>query len=99
MIEQAGVVLYFTFMGLLGGFTWAFFRARRPNDLLKFYYVKRIVLGAIAGFLYYNIHTGYNLPNGIVAFVCGYFGTDFILAILRKYQWFKEGKKYGHSRV
>lgn len=82
----------FIIMGTLGGLTHVFIDAQSWEDLKKFAAFKNIVVGSITGFLYYSLHSNWNFPDGIMAFVSGYMGADFILGLIGKYGKKEKGK-------
>jgi len=75
---------YFTVMGFLGGLAYCFIWAESWNDVKSFKYSKRMILGAIIGFLYNFLHSEYNYPNFVMSFVAGYMGTDAIVGLIEK---------------
>jgi hypothetical protein len=78
------VLLLFIVSGLLGGVASALLWAKGFEDLKKYETFRSIVLGAIGGFLYYLMHTEWNLPNGVVAFAFGYAFQDIIEGLIAK---------------
>lgn len=74
----------FVGMGLLGGIAHMFVDSETWQDLTKFDAVKRVILGGIVGLVYHFGYSVYNLPNGMMAFVSGYAGTDFIIRLVEK---------------
>lgn len=79
-------ILWFVFLGLVGGVTHVVVKAEGWDDLKEFRAFKRSVLGAICGLVYYNLHSDYSFPNTVMAFVSGYMGTDFILSIVERFR-------------
>lgn len=77
-------MLLFIVSGLLGGVASALLWAKGFEDLKKYETFRSIVLGAIGGFLYYLMHTEWNLPNGVVAFAFGYAFQDIIEGLIAK---------------
>ena len=77
-------LLYFSIMGFLGGVTYCLVSAKSWEELKTFHYSRRMILGAIIGFLYSFLHSDYNFPNFVMAFISGYAGTDFIQALIDK---------------
>jgi len=72
----------FVFSGLLGGIASSLLWAKDYSDIKSFYFVRGIILGAIGGYLYFLMHTEWNLPNGVVAFAFGYAFKDIIDGIV-----------------
>lgn len=77
-------MLQFIFMGLCGGFTFVLMKAEGWTDLKQFKMVRRILIGAVVGFLYFFLYSEHNFPNMVMSFVSGYMGTDFIESLIKK---------------
>lgn len=45
--------------------------------------IRILVIGAISGYIYYYLHTDYNLPNNIMSIVFGYFSYDLLPRVFR----------------
>lgn len=78
------VVLNFVFMGFLGGLAYVLINSKKWKDLKEFKSFRRYLLGAITGFLYYNLYSSWNWPNIIMSFVTGYMGTTFIESLIER---------------
>ena len=72
----------FTINGLLGGVLNVLISAESLSQLKRFRSWKLIVIGAIVGYFYCLLHSEYNFPNGVMSFVAGYFGQDFVARVL-----------------
>jgi hypothetical protein len=83
MLEE---ILLYTVLGFLGGTAHVFVDSETWDELKKFSSFKSIIIGGIIGFLYYYLHSDYNFPNNIMAFVSAYAGQDFIKALTKKYK-------------
>lgn len=77
-------IVYFTVMGFLGGVAYCLTWAESWEQVKSFKYSKRMILGVIIGFLYNSLHSEYDFPNFVMAFVAGWMGTDFLLGIIEK---------------
>ncbi|GAJ03623.1 unnamed protein product [marine sediment metagenome] len=77
-------LLWFVFLGLVGGVAQILMKAEKWSDLKEFSAFKRSLIGAICGFLYYFLYSDYNWPNTVMTIVSGWFGTDFLLSIFKK---------------
>ena len=77
-------VLLFIVMGTLGGLAHTVIDAQGWGDLKKFSSFKTVIIGAIVGFLYNYLHSDYSFPNGVMSFVSGYSGVDFLTKLLEK---------------
>jgi hypothetical protein len=76
--------LYYTIAGLLGGLASALIWAKSWEDLKAFDFTRSIVLGAVGGYLFYMMHSEWNIPNGVVSFVFGYTFKDAIEALVER---------------
>jgi hypothetical protein len=76
--------LLFIVSGLLGGLANGLLWARGWQDLKAFDFARSIILGAIGGHLFYMMHSEWNIPNGVVAFVFGYCFKDVIEGLVEK---------------
>jgi len=79
-------VLHFTVQGLLGAFAAALFWAKGWQDLKSFECLRHLIVGAILGYLYSILHSEYNWPNLIVAFIFGWMGKDAVEAIVERFK-------------
>jgi hypothetical protein len=68
----------FIISGLLGGVASALLWAKNWGDLKRFEFARDVILGAIGGYLYFLMHTEWNVPNGVVAFTFGYAFQDVV---------------------
>jgi hypothetical protein len=76
--------LYFTIAGLLGGLASALIWAKSWQDLKAFDFFRAVALGAIGGYVFYLMHSEWNIPNGVVSFVFGYSFKDFVEALVER---------------
>jgi len=74
----------FIVSGLLGGAASALLWARGWQDLKKYEAFRAVALGAIGGFLYYLMHSEWNVPNGVVAFTFGYAFQDVVEGVAER---------------
>jgi len=84
------MIVFFIAMGVLGGIAHVLVDAKSWEDIQRFSAFKTVGIGAIVGMLYAYLHSDYSFPNGVMSFVAGYFGTDFLLKIVER---FGEGHK------
>ena len=77
-------VIIFTINGLLGGLTCALLHAKSFNEVLTYTSIRAIVLGAVAGYIYYYMFTEWNLPNSVMAFIFGYSFKDMLDSLYEK---------------
>ena len=78
-------ILYFMFMGFIGGFLYVITKADSFDDLTSFSSLQRLVLGPCSGFLYSLLYSEYNFPNSLMAVASGWLGTDFIITIMKRF--------------
>lgn len=83
-------VILFVVMGTIGGLAHVIVDAEKWEDIMKFSSFRDISVAAIVGFLYNYLHSDWGFPDGVMCFVSGYMGTDFLLGIIKKYQKSKE---------
>jgi len=74
------IELRFAFMGFLGGI--AYILVWKILD--KYEIARHTILGAIVGYVYHFMHAEHGYPNLVMAFVSGYFGVDFIEALIER---------------
>jgi len=79
-------IILFVINGLIGSFLSTLFWAKDKYDLKTFDALRNIIVGAIAGYIYYLMHSEYNFPNGLMSLVFGYFGKDLIEAVFEKFK-------------
>lgn len=85
-------ILYFMFMGLIGGFLYVITKADSFDDLTSFSSLQRLVLGPCSGFIYSLLYSEYNFPNSLMAIASGWLGTDFIITIMERFSPEKENQ-------
>jgi 4-amino-4-deoxy-L-arabinose transferase-like glycosyltransferase len=76
----------FIVSGLLGGVASALLWAKSWQDIKRLEFVRAIILGAIGGYLYWLMHTEWNIPNSAMAFFFGYAFQDIIEAIVERFK-------------
>jgi len=84
--------LLFIVSGLMGGIAHGLIWARSWQDLKTFEFFRAVTLGAIGGFLFFLVHTEWNVPNGVVAFVWGYAFRDIIEGLMSKVRLVRSSK-------
>jgi len=89
--------LFFALIGGLGGATHAIIWAKSWEDVKKFGFFKKSILGVMAGFLYSLAYTRFDLPNSLVVWMVGYFGQSFIIGLTKRFkgQYFKDTNDEG----
>jgi len=84
---------YFMLMGFLGALLYVLIWAKRASDLKSFEALRHIVIGVIVGYIYSVLHSNYDFPNAIMSLVAGYFGVDFIQALVERFKPIRGGAK------
>ena len=77
-------IIVFVINGLLGGLTCALLHAKSWEEVLTYTSIRAIVLGAIAGYIYYYMFTEWSLPNSVMAFIFGYSFKDMLDSLYEK---------------
>jgi len=77
-------ILLFILVGALGGLTYVFMIAVSWKDFMEFNSHKRIILGAIIGFIYFYLHSDWGYPNAVMTWVSGYMGPTFVDQLIEK---------------
>jgi len=87
-------MVVFMFQGLLGGILWLFMNWIWTKKAIA----QHTIVSAIAGYVYWILHSDYNFPNGLMALISGYFSVDFMKHVFdffgrRMEKKFDEGKE------
>ena len=77
-------LLFFVCSGLVGALLYVLMWARSASEVKSFSSLKYLIIGALAGYAYYFLHTEYDFPNALMAIVAGYFADDFLEALVEK---------------
>jgi len=77
-------IILFVFNGFLGGLASILLWASGWSEVKSYKGVRGLIFGCIGGYLYYTMHTDWNLPNGVVAFIFGYAFKDIVEGIVEK---------------
>jgi len=83
MIEN---LLYFIFMGTMGGMIYVIVKAEGWEDFRSFASLRQLLLSPFCGFVYFYLYSEFDFPNAFMSLVSGYFGTDFIISIMKKFK-------------
>ncbi|RKX44968.1 MAG: hypothetical protein DRP27_05335 [Thermotogae bacterium] len=68
----------FILHGFIGGVLWLFVHWQWSKKAIA----QHTFVSAIAGYLYWLLHSEYNFPNGFMAIISGYASVDFIKQIV-----------------
>ena len=82
-----GAIILSILLGMIGGAAHLLVDATCWGDCIKFPMLKKVALGAIVGGLYLIVRREWNFPDGVMTFITGYMGVDFILGLI------EQGKK------
>ena len=77
-------ILFFVCSGLAGALLYVLMWARSASELKGFSTLRYLMIGALAGYAYYFLHTEYDFPNALMAIVAGYFADDFLEALVER---------------
>jgi len=75
-------IALFIVNAVIGGVAYVFFHSIGDRNLI----IRHLILAGIAGYVYWNLYSNYNLPNAFVSLIVGWFAPDFIQAIMEKYK-------------
>lgn len=76
--------LWFGLLGLLGALLRVWLWARGWQQLRAFESVRHLVVGFLSGIVYWFLHARLGFPDGVMAIVVGYFGSDLIHGIMKR---------------
>jgi len=77
-------ILHSIVLGVLGAFTNVLLHSTSFEELKKYRNTSTILLGAIAGYVYYLMIQSYNFPDHVVTFIVGYFARDFFTSLANR---------------
>jgi len=77
-------LLVFIVLGAIGGLAYILVNTNSLEEALQYKYMKHLVLGGIAGLIYYFLYANYSFPDGVMAIISGYASADFIPALARR---------------
>lgn len=77
-------IIYFILVGTLGGISYVFMVSTSWDAFLEFSSHKRIILGAIIGFLYFYLHSDWGYPDAVMTWVSAYMGPTFVDQLIEK---------------
>jgi uncharacterized membrane protein YeaQ/YmgE (transglycosylase-associated protein family) len=78
--------VHFVLLGLLGAIIYVLVWAKSWDDLKKFESIRHLILGPIIGYIYSILVNNYSYPDLIMTVVAGYFGVDFIEALVERFK-------------
>jgi len=79
-------ILLFVFHGFLGALLSMMLWSKSYRDLYDYAAIRSYVVGAIVGYIYYYLYSEYAFPNAVMCIVAGYFGQDFVEALLSRFK-------------
>ena len=79
-------IVGFIISGALGALLYLLCWTKSTSELKDYNNYKRLFIGALIGYLYFFLHSDYNFPNGVMSFVAGYMGTDFIESFVSRFK-------------
>jgi len=84
VLEISIEIIYFILVGTLGGISYVFMASTSWDAFREFSSHKRIILGAIIGFLYFYLHSDWGYPDAIMTWVSAYMGPTFVDQLIKK---------------
>ena len=78
MVNELMFSIHFVMMGILGGIARLFIQAKSKEDLVEFSNIRILVLGPIAGVVYYNMHVSWGVPDSVICFFFSYAFIDIV---------------------
>jgi len=84
MTPQTLEIIRFTFMGLLGGFSYVLLNSDGWDSLTSFTSIRHLMVSLIVGFLYYHLYSEWNFPNQVMSFVSAYMGPSFVQSLVKR---------------
>jgi len=81
--------IFFAFHGLLGGILWLLINWK----WIKKAVIQHTIVSALAGYVFFLLHSSYNLPNLIGAMIFGYFSVDIIKELFERMGGVKERRR------
>ena len=72
-------------MGMLGGVLYVLVWAKSVDDIVCFESIRHVLIAMIVGFIYMILHTEYGFQDSIMTIIAGYFGDDFIQALVERF--------------
>jgi len=84
MVSSVEDMILYTVHGALGAFLAILMWSKSFRDLKTYETFQHVLIGAISGYIYYYLHSEYSLPNSLMAIVVGYFGKDFVEALMER---------------
>jgi len=80
-------LLLFIVNSVVGALLNVLMWAEKPEELRSWRAVRTVLIGCIAGYIYWWAHSEWSLPNGLVAIMAGYTAQDFIDWAMSKIPW------------
>jgi len=82
-------IFLFVFHGFLGGVLWLFIHWKWTKKSI----VQHTIVSAMAGYLYWLLHSEYNFPNSVMTIIAGYFSVDFFKEVFEFFGKRRNGAK------
>ena len=78
-------VIYFAIIALLGGLAHIIIRSKHWSDFKRYSTLKHVFASPIAGYVWGMLHSEYNFPNGVTAFVVGFSAAAFLESVVQRF--------------
>jgi len=80
-------IMLFVVNAVIGAFLNVLMWSKSPKDVTSFEAIKTVVVGAIAGYIYWWGHQEHGFPDGMMSVLVGYSSKDFIDWVMDKVLW------------
>jgi len=87
------MLVLFIVNAVIGSFLNVLMWAEKPEEITSWEATKTVLIGAIAGYIYWWAHSEWNIPNGLVSIIVGYTAQDFIEWVAEKVSWHMKREK------
>ena len=92
-------IIVFTINGLLGGLTCVLLHAKSWEEVLTYTSIRALILGAIAGYIYYFFFSEWGFPNTVMAFIFGYSFKDMLDSLYEKAKTLQQTMQHAKSKT
>lgn len=70
------LIITYLLNGMIGALVNILISSKNIYEIREYEKLRTLILGLIAGYVYYHLHFEYNLPNSFMTIVFGYFSND-----------------------
>ena len=84
-------IVLFILNGVVGALIHALWWAKKPEDMTSWEAIKSILIGGLAGYIYWWGYISHGLPDGLMAIIVGYCARDFMDWVVERFApWVKK---------